>query len=1270
MEKKRYFLGFLASLFMIFISGGVRADGYLCPDYKKYTSCSAGYYMTLDGSYNGTPTERNECTACPAGCSCAGGTAAPVCGVTVTLDYNGGTGQLEDTEHCSGSTCTCPNNGECDLPRWTVAANPLARPGYIFMGWATSPTATTGSNSMTFTASTTIYAAWSPCNSNQDQGCSCASGTHPVNGVCTDCTVQCTGDYPLGQYNSCEINGGDAETPEQICKRECTVADVAHSLTVTGTVGMTEDAATVCAALTCEDGYTLVGTQCVQTIECTAGLMYDGVNMVDCPAGKYCPGVGTTTIGVAGCDATCPNGYTSDTGANAETQCYQECTTTCETGTCPENSTSCTWVEGTVVNGIQYYGDTTCQVAESDRYCQLNTLFCDMTYYSNNKASCDLCSAIPGYEGVFTQSPANNSSGPNVCFTTCFEPCTRPQCPENATCEYDESQNSTGGKYYPDTETCRIVNEATCDMTVTCNDGYTYDSATNTCNPIVYAITLDANGGTPAIQTIYQHPKGWFSDADATRAISVAPVPTRTDWEFLGYYTEPVDGNLVISDNLVLPANTTFNADTTLYAHWTEEIFECTERKTYDGLDCPVGMYCPGVNVIAGTETSNTNGCQRTCPVDPLGGYIQSESGSMFIDDCRTTRMNQKLPDGTGFGDQTCHYFAGSASYDRSCTTNVISCNGGYYLLNNTDITCSVVAKGAFSPDGDTHVTLCSSLAGADATVTTADTGAADATACYNTCAQLTIAHGVLTPKVNEVHFDGTSIAACEYDTICDAGYMVDPANPYSCTLCTQGSYCPGNSRVESCPATHPYSDYGTADEGKCYADCALATNAASMTGHAYKDGTSDCRVDLCVRGAYLDNAKGQCLTCQAGRVCPGDNTIARCPVNTYCPAGAFETTACPTEFPNSAEATKAESDCYRMCITSDIENATAVSGTITQGGVNTCAATACVAGTYVTPDGECGVCPENHICTGGSAAPVACPTTHPNAPEGSFQTEQCYVTCEDYRLDYGWAHIVNGTEQYPTECQYTGESDTGNPCEIVDGTKCVEKHCNPDYELIGGRCEPCDRDNAILYADGANCSITLCMTGFHPTPDGRACVENVQECPAADAIYAEQVWDFNLKAFGKCTIKECIDGYHLTSNACVLDERPCTIERGGVKIGSGVQQWNEAAQKWGECVAETCTAGYTNDPSLTNEHGVECGECKNRFSVLGEVAVSSYLPGGNCEIASCMYQGELYNLDTASNECVPICDINGYSDETGSMIWDPSRKKCVRTCNEGYVMW
>ena len=252
----------------------------------------------------------------------------------------------------------------------------------------------------------------------------------------------------------------------------------------------------------------------------------------------------------------------------------------------------------------------------------------------------------------------------------------------------------------------------------------------------------------------------------------------------------------------------------------------------------------------------------------------------------------------------------------------------------------------------------------------------------------------------------------------------------------------------------------------------------------------------------------------------------------------------------------------------------------------------------------------------------------------------------------------VSDKAYYPNDCVFEGMSDTGNPCDIIDGV-CVETSCSPGYEMINGTCEPCDREFALSYTTGGVCQIAVCVLGYHP--NGDQCEPNVMECTAPNAVYAEKTWDFDKKAFGSCMIQECEYGYHVASNACVSDVQPCNVEN-----GIGFKEWDHDNNEWGTCIATKCNPGYTSDPSLTNERTKQCGECRNKYGANGRQAVSSYVE--ECEIASCMYQGELYNLEYG--ECVQICPTSEYSDETGSMVWDEGRKKCVRTCNDGYTMW
>ena len=170
-------------------------------------------------------------------------------------------------------------------------------------------------------------------------------------------------------------------------------------------------------------------------------------------------------------------------------------------------------------------------------------------------------------------------------------------------------------------------------------------------------------------------------------------------------------------------------------------------------------------------------------------------------------------------------------------------------------------------------------------------------------------------------------------------------------------------------------------------------------------------------------------------------------------------------------------------------------------------------------------------------------------------------------------------------------------------------------------------------------------------------CEADVSNCTAPNAIAATQKWNAQKNAFGECIITECADGYHLAANACQIDEQVCELAH-----GIGVREWNHNTNTWGECIATKCDPGYTNDRSMTNELWEQCGRCNNMYSANGELAASSYV--AECEIASCMYQGEKYALQ--NNECVLICDT--YSDETGARRWDG--KKCVTECEDGYMAW
>lgn len=652
-----------------------------------------------------------------------------------------------------------------------------------------------------------------------------------------------------------------------------------------------------------------------------------------------------------------------------------------------------------------------------------------------------------------------------------------------------------------------------------------------------------------------------------------------------------------------------------------------------------------------------------------------------------------------GTGTQVCNYTSqnddGSAKYATNCRDKYITaCQGGYYRENADAIDCVKVGYDAYSEEGSLNKTPCP-----DGGDTDSETSATS-TMCYKSENPFTSDHGSgvrycrYTPETGDYTVCGDRMFQN-----CSAGYYWAAYGDADCVPVDYGFFGPvadvGNEGYltarQECATYNGQrgqTDNPTsADASACFMSD-IPCEAGSGTGtkvcgydtsaENYTADCTTCAVDSCANGYYLSN--NQCIQCPEGSIC--DENTGKDTDGDGIPDAQPKVCAdlFNGRYPNSDKGATSTDQCWGACDASG--NVETMSGRDYAGEniADTCEIASCKPQYYLSSDAtECVLCPEGMICEPGSGedldgdgkpdnGPKSCKDltngTHPFAEPGSTKIEQCYITCEDYEIEYGMAIRDSDKAYYDNVCTYKGVSDTGNPCEIrtVNGVEtCVETSCKPEYELINGRCQECDRENATAYKPNGNCLVAKCHTGYHP--DGDQCADNVQTCSAPNAIAATRTWDTKIGAYGICVITECADGYHIASNACVPDVQECDVEH-----GSGVQEWDSRRGTWGDCIATSCDAGYTNDKYETDEPGKQCGRCRNAYSILGEVAVSSYVRG--CEIAACLYQGELYNLE--NNECVPICPINEYTDPegTGTMKWNPDTKKCERKCNEGYIPW
>ena len=664
----------------------------------------------------------------------------------------------------------------------------------------------------------------------------------------------------------------------------------------------------------------------------------------------------------------------------------------------------------------------------------------------------------------------------------------------------------------------------------------------------------------------------------------------------------------------------------------------------------------------------------------PDGGNTAGATTSDALSDCAKRVDTYESATGNAKGSYVCYarMDGSTVKYDQNCQTDTVQitwCKAGHwYDATQSKLDCVEVGLNNYGPvaNASGHM-IDKEVCPHDGTTTTTT-----ASTPHATCKKTVVYPGV---DYDGPAVHGSGLRGCYYDSMsdgklfgeetsdgyllncdsitmtkCDAGYYWAARADTVCKVVDYGFYGPVADANNS---NNPTARQACPDNGLTKTDTSADASACYLTDVACSvaNGTGEhtCNYDE-TDAAYSANCTKCSVTgCKDGYSQVGDACI-NCPENSVCQDGNQRTCTVATSgtHPMSDAGTVDVAYCYKDCAL--VENAFEMSGRDYYGAnvADTCKIAVCAEG-YVLSNGKCVLCPEGFFCDPeGGDDPQACPSTHPASDAGASDKSDCYKVCEPYEVENGTAVPVKEHAFYPSDCEFKGVSISGNPCEIIDGV-CVETACNYNFEMVNGVCKPCARENAITYKKNGNCVVESCASGYHP--NGQMCEADVSNCTAPNAIAATQKWNAQKNAFGECIITECADGYHLAANACQIDEQVCELAH-----GIGVREWNHNTNTWGECIATKCDPGYTNDRSMTNELWEQCGRCNNMYSANGELAASSYV--AECEIASCMYQGEKYALQ--NNECVLICDT--YSDETGARRWDG--KKCVTECEDGYMAW
>ena len=304
--------------------------------YYYYESCNAGYQMTKNGVYNGTPVINNECTMCAAGtykgtkgtgtcAACTGRTQYSLAGASECSPVS--TGYY--TTGCNASNNNCTNQKQCTGATYCASGVQNNCPAQT-SGWTrnggTGWTAVTQCNQTKTGAAISSYCAggvlkqnatsataWGPTTIAEaltakqgsivnGQTCTqCGAGTYSIGDVATECAACPAGDAgwtvtsPVGSAAFYECY--ETRTPQN-CASGTVRRNAIYISSTSGSLYDTEE---------------ILVTQ----LESKAGYIVSGTTCAICTGATYSAG------GTATSCTTCPSIYTSDKtdGKTKDSQC-------------------------------------------------------------------------------------------------------------------------------------------------------------------------------------------------------------------------------------------------------------------------------------------------------------------------------------------------------------------------------------------------------------------------------------------------------------------------------------------------------------------------------------------------------------------------------------------------------------------------------------------------------------------------------------------------------------------------------------------------------------------------------------------------------------------------------------------------------------------------------------------------------------------------------------------------------------------------------------
>ena len=847
------------------------AGGYTCPTYKKYTSCSTGYYMTdssTSTTYNGSPKAGNACRPCSvygANYTCAGGTAAPQA-ITINVTCPKGQYLPQGATSCT----TCPVGSFC--PGQTCNGVSLVTGATSACGLSSCPSAYSNSAS----GSSSINDCYLTLTN--------AKMVNVVNGGMVDCVA--------GYY--CDNGGRNIYYDENGTER-----------------GLTDSRPTIGGGEACARG----------SISGSTGWEI----CRPCPNGTTSPGTGTSNP--SGCNITCSN------SANVATWVTPTWTPNYVSNLCKIDScVACTKGTGvascsaSVVNNTCTY-TATCASGYKNPTCNGSSCSCEISTYTvtlnatanggtggtsvvyqmlgtgwySNAAATNAISSITmptKTNSVFNGYYSARSGGTRYITNAGALPSNTPF-----------SSNTTLYAQYS-AASCNVTNgSATMSISgnkvscaVTCNTGYSQSGGTNattsftvtgavgaasvsaSCSPRTFTVSLMNYDGTSTHSTIYEkYATGWYSNSAATTTLSKATVPTRAGYLFRGFYTAKQSdvsanggsGTRRITADGTLPANTTFTANTSLYAAWAKDCTapangSCTATIGGDGsvsyiTSCNTGYTLSGANTANPTCTPKIYTITLNATANGgTGGtstiYLKYATG--WYSDAAATKAITSITMPTKTNSVFNGYYSAQSGGTRYIT------NDGALPSSNTTFTANTTLYAQYSAAGCnvTHGSATMSISG-------------NAVSCYVTCDTGYSMNGGTDTTTSFT--EGGSAGWALVTSKCFARTSTVSFNANGGTggqsanvTATYDSAMPSISTTAPTRTGYTFMGwYDNADytKGTQYYTAAGASartwnNVANTTLYAGWKANSY----TCTAGQYLKAGATSCSSCEAGRACAG----------------------------------------------------------------------------------------------------------------------------------------------------------------------------------------------------------------------------------------------------------------------------------------------------------------------------------------------------------------------------------------------------------------